>query len=874
MRVSQFTLYNNFIFNEQNDLNALSKVQTQLSTGKKIEYMYDNPVVFVKDLKFQEEINSFTQIKKSAQFAKTFANETDTILNEISNTLDSFKVKLIQAANDTNNKTSRMAIAKELEGELNHLRDLANTSLDGKYIFSGSAFDKEPISSDFKYQGNDKKVKAFLGNGVEREYNIDGKSLFLGRDDDYKKHVGLNVVQYNKLKAFPNFVVRKDGKLYIDKDNPQDSIQNKENVQPEYLTLNKDNIDNTPIRALTGIRDFKNSDGTYTSGTDYFFIKGKKSDGSSINTSFELSNDDSIKTLLDKIGEVFGNTNTSKNVDVYLNNSGEIQIKDLNTGKMITDFYMVAGGKTYKDQAAPTSIKDLIKGDSNQKPYDIAVFQQSNFNSIRNLTEITANGGFKDNKTFKFFSNFKLIDNSRDALPQDKIQNVLGVNALDPNDGNIVPIDHLNLKGTDINGNSVDVDLNIDSNTTMQDLLDTIKNNFGVDARIENGEIVMSDNSVDNNEKSKFSLSITAKESNNSDLEAFRSEDIANFNELYFKNNGNLVTSNVSQVLSDREYILKDGELIIQNNPEAQHYVDENSVIADTVNLSPDNYPQQIELRFYDINGNFKRATITLRDQPDSDGHLSTFEIDGQVYDILNEKGEKTPAHTHIDTEEYLDEKTCKLCKKEKITKGVTFKQLGDVVSMLTTGILPDSSTSYTEALNKAEKKVTASVDEKGRFIVKDLQNQKTNIRLSMFNSDNNFYFQANDAVTIDAPESDFFETLQAAIKAVQNGENYSNADSADPRNFGIQGAVEAIGHVMDRVRREHAKIGAVSQEFDLSIQRVDMLKNHVVALQSENIDTDIGKATMKLNSIQTSYQALLASIAKVSNLTLLNYLR
>ncbi len=71
-----------------------------------------------------------------------------------------------------------------------------------------------------------------------------------------------------------------------------------------------------------------------------------------------------------------------------------------------------------------------------------------------------------------------------------------------------------------------------------------------------------------------------------------------------------------------------------------------------------------------------------------------------------------------------------------------------------------------------------------------------------------------------------------------------------------------------------HAKIGAVSNEFEMTIERTEMLTLNVKDLQSQNIDTDIGEATMRLNSLSTSYQALLASIAKVNNLTLLNYLR
>ena len=109
-------------------------------------------------------------------------------------------------------------------------------------------------------------------------------------------------------------------------------------------------------------------------------------------------------------------------------------------------------------------------------------------------------------------------------------------------------------------------------------------------------------------------------------------------------------------------------------------------------------------------------------------------------------------------------------------------------------------------------------------------------------------------------------------IEAVKNGNNYPDSEK-NPRSFGIQGAIEAIDHLTDHIRRNHAKIGAVSNEFKLTIERVDMLKLNIEQLQSDNIDTDIAKATMKLNSLNISYQALLASIAKINKISLLNYL-
>jgi len=867
MRVTQFTIFNNFILNQQNDLNALNKIQNQLATGRKITYMNDNPVIFTKFLTLDEEINSLTQVKNSAQFAKTFANETDTILNEFSLTLDSFKTKLIQAANDTNNKTSRMAIAKELEGELNHLRDLANTSIDGKYIFSGSAFDKEPIGPDFKYQGNDKKVKAFLGVGVEREYNIDGKSLFLGRDDDYKKHMSLNVVQYDKMKANPQFVVRgSDGKLYIDKHLDKDKNRNTHisHSDSDNAPINVPVTENSEIRMLTGVEDIDNGDGSYSDGTSYFYIKGKTPDGKAIDAKITLSNSDKVSTLLEKIGELYGNTPTSKVVDVGINKMGEIQIKDINSGKLITDFYIVASDKD------EDSIEDLVKnGDY------IVEFQKSNFNSIRNLDTIKANNGYFDNRIFKFGSVFKLIDSSREALPSDLIQNVIGTKALRTSDGSIQTIDHLVISGKNTDGNSVTTTLSVTSLTTMQDLINAIKDNFGdVDVKLENGELIITDNTlVNKNYTSKLSIEIEAQDSSNNALEAFRSKDVTNFNKLFMNKDGNSIEGNIIQVIKDYKTYIKDGVLYKEKNPNAQEIANEETSLTDV--MGTDSMPQTIEIRFRDKNGNFNTAKIVLQDTPDSDGHFSYFEINGEKYDIFDAKGNKTPAHDEITTISEVNPITCKICQKENKVKGMTFKQLGDVISMIVSGNIPASNTfsDYKNALSNAKKEVESGMDN-GKFYIKDLNNNPSNIDLSIYTNNNSLYFQANDAITVDSAKVDFFGILQKAIDAVKNGYNYPNANSNNPRNFAIQGAIEAIDHLSDHIKKLHVKIGAVSNEFDLSIERVTMLENHVKILQSDNIDTDIGKATMELNSISTSYQALLASIAKINNLTLLNFLR
>ena len=1075
MRVTQFTLYNNFLINQQKDLTNLNKTQTQIATGKKIEYMDEDPIIYSRFLSLDEEINSFSQIKSSANFAKTFANETDTTLNDITTTLTSFKTKLLQAANDTNNETNREAIANELEGELNHLRDLANTSISGKYIFSGSAFDKKPIDENFNYQGNDKSVKAFLGAGVEREYNIPGSELFLGRDSDYKKHMTLNVIQYDKVKLNSSFVVRgSDNKLYIDKNlKAHNKTADSTNSSKEIISSDSE------IRSLTGVNDiYDKTNDTYYDGINTFFIEGKKSNGDYFSTKIHLKNSDTVNDLLEKIGEAFGNTSTSKVVDVYLNDNGEIQIKSLQDNKMITDFFMVSSGDDLKISAinntgnsvnendtiadsdttfsvvangvtysmnvsAGESVKDfiddinngnlkdasgnslnikadLVKGkiilnrlnsdiditsidDSGlnvtfnirniNSPLDltnsdyVVSYQESKLNSTYNQSTIQASNSYFDNRIFKFNSIFKLKDNSRNALKEDTIYSVMGSRAYDEVNNKFSDISVIKLQGRDTSGNSVDVSLNVDSTTTMNDLLNTIKSNFGdVDVSLENGEIVVTDNTISNDGDSKLDISLSVEDSNGNKLDAFRSKDMLNLDSLYLDKDGNTLMGNSSLIIKDKKVIFKDGQKIIENNSLAQNYASNDTEVMDLI--GDETLPKDINLDFKDINGIDKKAQIELRDsiksvlaqfKSSSDNKLildttyssnatdtyygvmgkniiddsgknvevkylkvsdgnntyeisltdtttiqdiidnsgglltgysngvfntssssvtitlqdinqndinagfkSNYQIDlnndgeisyGEIFNIFSKDGRLTPAHTTITTISTLDPKTCKLCNSEDTLKGVTFSQLNSAISMLTSNIIsPNSFDVYDNNVNNAFSKVDVFLDNKGRFNLVDKTNTHTNIDFAM--QSDGFSIQENNAITIDSPQIDFFDTLKKAIDSVRNGTNYADSNSDFPRDFGIQGALEAIEHVLDRVKRSHAKIGAISNEFDMSIQRVDMLNIHVQTLQSENIDTDLGEASMKLTSLKTSYEALLASIAKINNLTLLNYLR
>ncbi|WP_300366040.1 flagellin, partial [Hydrogenimonas sp.] len=112
------------------------------------------------------------------------------------------------------------------------------------------------------------------------------------------------------------------------------------------------------------------------------------------------------------------------------------------------------------------------------------------------------------------------------------------------------------------------------------------------------------------------------------------------------------------------------------------------------------------------------------------------------------------------------------------------------------------------------------------------------------------------------------------AIEAVENGLVYPDGGSSNlARNAGIENALARIDHVLDHVGKEHTKIGAMSNSLKYAVERSETLKINVQSLRSEVLDTDIGEASVRLNQLSINFQAMMASIAKVQNLSLVNYL-
>lgn len=482
MRVTNSLFYTNSKNDYQRNMQELYKANTQISSGIKIQNGFEDSGVYVDTMRLNYEVATLEQVKESTSKAQTFANNTDNVLNQFTDLLTTFKTKMIQASSEVNGPTSLNAIANELEALRTNMIALGNTSIKGKFLFSGSASSIKPISSDGTYNGNNHKLEAIVGADVQIPYNIDGEELFLGVDSDYHRMVSTNVPMYNQSKLHPDIMVVNSG------------VTASEEV---YLTQ-----DDT-IRDMVGDTD---TDATNDPNA-VFHVSGKKPNGETFNSAIEMQSGEKISELLEKIGDAFGNTPTNEVVNVNMNDYGQIEVKDLNQGNQQLQFHIV--GAVDRDASVgssgqATKIKDTLSSFYDMSNIQIVEFQKSNFVPSNSLSKITTVQDIYSPGRFTlgapmFQSDGDFVKTStklRDFMPDE--------------------LDQIKISGKDNSGNTVnpippnDV-LTIDDDTTVQNLLNSVSNVFGVSARLEDGQIYIEAGSNSDFEANQLKIDLEAK---------------------------------------------------------------------------------------------------------------------------------------------------------------------------------------------------------------------------------------------------------------------------------------------------------------------------------------------------------------------------
>lgn len=750
MRVTNKLNFTNSIQNTMSGASALNKLSMQLSSGMKIQDSYEDASIYIDNTRLEYELKTLEQIKEATSSAKEMTSNSMKALQDMVKLLENFKVKVTQAASDSNSQTSREAIAKELEKIKEQIVQLANTSINGQYLFAGAQLNHKPFDSKGNYFGDKNNVNVVTGAGTESPYNIPGFDLFFKADGDYQKQITTNesfTDNRHDLSKDPN------KKQYLKGDNLWQDLIGLGYVKDKKLEIDKDfDQENTRL-------DFPPTT---------LYVQGVKPDGQSFKSAVLVNPTDKMEDVLEKIGNLYGNTATEKVVDVTINDSGQIQIRDLKEGNNKLDFHAVAYTPQFDDKTEMQKIETAMQAAQPPLSKD----------DLTNLVMEAAIGN--------------------PARPITDLQSPVQVTINNQQfEIDLHQTDFINSKMTDTQGNAT------------------------------NG---------------------------------------ADYDNTFFEKHGNSVIGNVSQVIQGTNAYATDDTKLSE--------VMSGNAMDSTLNLTVNSKGGNT----YNVTVNLQNSIVSFPD-PNNPNQNITFPIT-HTNPTTGNNGVVTPPNE------------------------ITYRQINDIIGMFASDQVPTQTITpnngqitaqqydtLQKLMSDSKSTVNVTMDYRGRISVTDKLSTGTNIGVSLSDSQSgqfpqppynhtansqpgpDFSFNANNSLVIDEPNVDVIKDLDLMIEAVLSGNMRADADGDNPRNTGMQGALERLDHLSDHINKLNTTMGAYHNNIDNVNTRVTFLGVNVQTLKTKVNDADYAETLMNLMQTQLAYQASMKATTTISQLSLLNYM-
>ena len=124
----------------------LDQIMTQLSTGKAINQPSDDPVGVTRDLQLHSLTSRYDQYYRNMQDGDAWLSTADTAMQSGNNVLQSANELAIQGANGTYSAVQRSDLNAQVRSLADQMLSIANTTLRGQYVFSGTQTDTPPFS--------------------------------------------------------------------------------------------------------------------------------------------------------------------------------------------------------------------------------------------------------------------------------------------------------------------------------------------------------------------------------------------------------------------------------------------------------------------------------------------------------------------------------------------------------------------------------------------------------------------------------------------------------------------------------------------------------------------------------------------------------
>lgn len=199
MRISSTMMSNNYLKQLNGTYEQYSKLMEQ-ADGSKLHRASDNAVGYSKYLRYQNNQISNEQYQSNVSTAASWMKNADAALVNVTDLLQTFKAKVEQGSNSTNNESDMKDIAKELLANVQEQVADLNTQIGDRFLFAGQKDTTMPfeISAGKMKRGDtftlDEKQSAFFSgaNNWGKENTTVKQMLKLNGDDGNSYYMNVN----------------------------------------------------------------------------------------------------------------------------------------------------------------------------------------------------------------------------------------------------------------------------------------------------------------------------------------------------------------------------------------------------------------------------------------------------------------------------------------------------------------------------------------------------------------------------------------------------------------------------------------------------------------------------------------------------------
>ncbi len=182
MRIATSTFQQQWLSSISEQQSALAKIQTQITSGKRITTAADDPLGAAQIVRLQQGLDRIDSYSKNADTVERRLNLEESTLARVTDSLDRVRELAIQAGGAAGSLEARAAIAAEAEEILGGLLDLANTQdAEGRFLFSGNQVNSQPfarVGGNVTYFGDEGTRSERIGDNRLVQEGDPGSQVF------------------------------------------------------------------------------------------------------------------------------------------------------------------------------------------------------------------------------------------------------------------------------------------------------------------------------------------------------------------------------------------------------------------------------------------------------------------------------------------------------------------------------------------------------------------------------------------------------------------------------------------------------------------------------------------------------------------------